>query len=212
MGIQTDGTEITKLEEIASNSGSHIVVGAPTLGEKGELYNSALLIGPKGYIGRYDKYFLVNFLPFEEKIHFHEGKGLPVFDTPLGRIGMLVCYDIFFPEISTALAMQGADILICISASPTLSRRFFETVIPVRAIENTVFFLYDNLIGIEERLTFWGGARVVSPKGFELAKGEYFKEQSVRAILDMREIPIARAGRPVLRDKRSELFEFLRGL
>jgi len=212
LGIKENGVEIQRLEKIANSAESHIIVGAPVIGEKGELFNSSLLIGPDGYIGRYDKLYLPTFLPFEEKIFFHEGKGLPVFDTEIGRLGMLICYDIFFSEVAEGLAMQGAEIIVNISASPTISRKFFETLIPARAVENTVFYLYNNLVGTEERLTFWGGSTVVNPKGFIISKGEYFKEQAVRATLDMREIQSARLGRPVLRDKRGEVFDILRGL
>jgi len=212
LAVIRDGPEIQKLEEIAMDTGSHIIVGAPFKNDRNELYNSSLLIGPEGYIGRYDKWQLVNFLPFDEKRYFFSGKDLPVFKTEVGTIGLLICYDVFFPELTTALTMKGADILVSISATPAFSRKFFEIVVPARAVENTVFFLFNNLTGTEERLTFWGGASIHTPRGFQLAKGEYFKEQAVRGTLDFRELSIARKGRTVIRDKRAKIFRILKEL
>ena len=144
LAITMDGPEVKRLEKIASQSGSHIIVGGPVQGDRFDYYNSSLLIGPDGYIGRYDKWHLVNFLPFDEKRYFFKGTKLPVFETELGTIGLIICYDIFFPELCTALTMQGADIIVSISASPTFSRKFFEIVAPARAVENTVFFIFNN--------------------------------------------------------------------
>lgn len=212
LAVQEDGPELAKLQHIAAEHEKHIIVGAPFFDERDFLHNASLFVGPAGLIGNYFKWFFPNFLPFDEKRYFKAGTELPVFDTPLGRIGLQICYDVFFPELTTILALKGADIIVNISAAPTMSRYFFETVIPARATENTVFFLYDNLTGTDERLTFWGGASVHSPKGFQVAKGEYFKEQVVRSTLDFREIAIARSGRTVLRDKRADAFSMLDGL
>ena len=212
LAIRRDGPEIAALERIAAENGKHIILGAPYYDDRDFLHNASILSGPDGFIGRYFKWFFPNFLPFDEKRYFKAGTETPVFDTPLGKIGLQVCYDVFFPELSTILALKGADIIVNISAAPTMSRYFFETVIPARAMENTVFYLYVNLTGTDERLTFWGGASAHSPKGFEIAKGEYFTDQVVRAKLDFREVAIARSGRTVLRDKRAEAFHQLNDL
>jgi len=212
LAIREGGAELRRIEEIAAAHQKHIIFGAPFLDERNVLYNAAFFVGPEGYIGNYCKWFFPNFLPFDEKRYFKGGTELPVFDTPLGKIGLLICYDVFFPELTSILTLKGADIIVCISAAPTTSRYFFESVFPARAIENTIFFLYDNLTGTDERLTFWGGASVHSPKGFQIAKGDYFTDQVVRTTLDLRELPIARAGRTVLRDKRADAFAILNEL
>lgn len=212
LAIRRDGPEIRKLEEIAARNGKHIIVGAPYFDDRDFLHNASILIGPDGFIGRFFKWFFPNFLPFDEKRYFKAGTETPVFDTPLGKIGLIVCYDVFFPELCTILTLKGADIIVCISAAPTMSRYFFETVAPARATENTVFFLYNNLTGTDERLTFWGGASIHSPKGFLLAQGEYYKDQTIRAELDFRELAISRSGRTVIRDKRAEAFRQLNEL
>ena len=78
-----------------------------------QLFDSAVLVGPGGFIGKYRKAHLWN----REKLWFTPGNlGFPVFDTPIGRIGLLICWDIWFPEVPRLLSLQGADI-IC-SQSP----------------------------------------------------------------------------------------------
>lgn len=212
LAVRRDGPEITELEQIAAGTGKHLILGAPYLDHRDRLYNAAFLIGPEGFIGHSFKWYLPNFLPFDEKRYFHGGRDTQVFETPMGTIGLQVCYDLFFPELCTLLAMKGADIVVNISASPSISRPYFETIIPARATENTVFFLYCNLTGTDERLTFWGGASAHSPTGSLLAKGEYFTDQVVRCELDLRELEVARSNRPVLRDKRARVFRQLHDL
>ena len=70
--------------------------------------------------------------------------------------------------------------LACISASPSTTRIFFEKVIVARAIENTIFFTYTNLVGTELNMVFWGGNNAIGPRGDEKAKGRYFEEEVVK--------------------------------
>jgi len=90
------------------------VVGGLLEKEGDTLYNSAFLVGP-GVLGRYRKTHLWD----KEKLRYEPGRELPVFDTPLGRIGVLICYDIWFPEAARTLALKGAQILCAPSNAPT---------------------------------------------------------------------------------------------
>jgi predicted amidohydrolase len=149
---------------------------------------------------------LANFGPFEEHLYFGTGSELPVFKTEFGKLGMLICFDCFLPELSKIYTLKGADMLVCISASPSTTRVFFEKIIVARAIENTVFFTYTNLVGTELNMVYWGGNTVVGPRGDIKAKGEYFKEGIVTCDIDLKELITAREFRPTLRDTRMELF------
>ncbi len=209
-----DGESVKKVIGIAKEQDTHIIFGMPELGQKvrGLVFNSAVLVSPDERVERYRKMHLVNFGPFEEYHYFAPGNELPVFETPLGKIGMLICYDVFFPELSKILALKGADMLVCISASPSATRVFFEKVMVARAIENAIFFVYTNLVGTELNMTFWGGDTVIGPRGDVEVKGEYFKEDIVKCDINLEDLSIAREFRPTIRDTRIELFSELQRL
>lgn len=206
-----NGLSIKKLKSVAKKRNAYIVFGMPTLDEKvkGLIHNSAVLIHPNGKVDKYNKWFLPTFGPFEEKIFFDQGEELPIIKTKFGKIGLIVCYDIFFPELCKAYSMQGADIIICLSATPSVNRKYFETLIPARAIENTVFFVYVNIVGNQDDLVFFGGAQIYDPLGAQIVKAPYFKESIKIAELDLKKIKMARANRPVIRDIRPEIYQDL---
>jgi len=206
-----NGPSIKYMKKIAKENKCYIVFGMPLKDEKivGLLNNAAILVHPDGKVNSYNKWFLPTFGPFEEKIFFDEGEELNVFDTKFGKIGLLVCYDLFFPELSKALTMLGADIIIYISATPSITRKYFETLMPARAVENTTFIVYVNLVGTQEDLVFWGGSQIYDPLGNLLVKAPYFKESIVTCDLNLRQLKKARANRPVIRDIRPEIFQDL---
>ena len=125
------------------------------------------------------------------------------------RFGLTICYDIFFPELTKAYALSGADAVVCISASPSMTRKFFEKVMVARAIENTIFFAYSNMVGFDSRMNFWGGAALIGPTGSRLAKGPYYSESSVKGKLDHHSLKLSRKHRPTIRDTRGDLLERL---
>ena len=205
------GYSINYMKKIAKEKKCYIVFGMPLKDEKveGLIYNSAILIHPNGIVDHYNKRFLITFGPFEEKFFFDEGEESNVFKTKFGKIGLFICYDLFFPEITKALSLQGADILICISASPSTTRKYFETLLPARAIENTAFLVYTNIVGAQEDLILWGGSQIYGPLGNLLIKAPYFKESIITYDIDLKQLKIARENRPVLRDIRPEIYQDL---
>lgn len=206
------GSSIHSLEEIAKKENIHIVFGMPEKSKKANavLYNTAVLLGPDGLIGKYRKMHLPTHSVFEEKRYFRLGYEAPVFETELGKMGLTICYDMFFPEISRLLRLKGSQLIICISASPAVRSRFFEVFTAARALENTVFLVYVNLVGVENGLQFWGGSRIIAPDGSILAKAKYDEEDLVIGTMDYADLERAEAFVPTLRDLRPELFNFLR--
>ena len=200
-----NGESIKEMKEVAKQKDTYIIFGMPLEERKGIVYNAAILIKPDG-IGIYKKNFLANFGPFEEKFYFKEGDDIPIFKTKFGMIGICICYDIFFPEIIKAMVLKGADIIACISASPSTTRQYFESVFPARAIENTSFLVYSNIVGEEENLIFWGGSQIYGPKGDLLAKAEYFKEDIAIYDVDFSLLKEARIARPTLRNTKANIF------
>ena len=203
-----NGPSIKEIKNIAQQNKCYIVFGMPLKNDKvkGLNYNSAVLVHPNGKIDTYNKWFLPTFGPFEEKIFYDEGNDLTLCSTKYGKIGLIVCYDLFFPELCKAYSQMGADMIICISASPSITRKYFETLLPARAIENTTFMIYSNIVGNQEELVFWGGSQVYDPLSNLIVKGKYFKENIVTCKIDLEKIKIARANRPVLRDIRSDIY------
>jgi len=206
-----DGSSIQHLKKIAKTNQCYLIFGMPLKDSTvdGLLYNAAVLIHPDGTVDAYKKWFLPTSGPFEEKIFFDQGEELPVFTTAFGKIGLLICYDLNFPEIAKALTLQGADLHICISASPSTTRAYFETLLPARALENTVFLAYVNLTGNQEDLVYWGGSQVYDPLGTLLKKAPYFKESIITCDVNLALLEPARARRPVLRDIRPEIYQDL---
>ena len=192
-----------KIEALASKHEIHIATGIVEKSGKA-LFNSAIMIGPEGYIGHYRKQFLPNFGPFEEKMFFGEGNETPVFDTPFGKIGIQICYDIFFPETSMGLALNGADLILNLSASPTTSRPLFHRVLPARAIETTCFYAYSNNVGTQGSLTFAGESVVIDPRGKTIAEISSFEEGVIVCELDFEKLSTFREARPVLRDSKKK--------
>ena len=200
------------IERIAKKAGMHIVFGMPELSGKAQatLYNTATLVGPEGFIGKYRKMYLPTHSVFEEKRYFRAGYQTAVFDTKLGKIGLIICYDIFFPEVTRLTRLRGAQLIICISASPGVRRTFFETLTAARAIENTAFLAYVNLAGIEDGLQFWGGSRLIGPNGKVLVQAKYDEEDFVVGEVNYTDIRSVETFVPVLKDLRPELFDKLK--
>jgi len=208
------GPTTEKIEKIAKKENLYTIYGMPEFSEKGKaiLYNTAVLIGPEGYVGKYRKMHLPTHSVFEEKRYFRLGYQTPVFETSIGKLGIIICYDIFFPEVTRALRLQGAKFIICISASPAVRKKFFETLTAARAIENTCFLAYVNLVGIENGLQFWGGSRLISPSGTIITQSKYNDEDISYGHVNYENLKPIEAFVPTLRDLRPELYTSLKEL
>jgi predicted amidohydrolase len=205
------GPSTRKVESFAKEHGVHIIFGMPEESEvKGVIHNTAVFVGPKGLIGRYRKIHLPTHSVFEERRYYRPGQEVPVFKTALGTIGLSICYDLYFPELTRLQALQGAQLIVCISASPGLRRRFFEGFCLSRAMENAVYLAYVNRVGIEEGLQFWGGSRVIAPNGSVLAQCKYDVEEFQICKVDLDEVSRARAFIPTIKDLEPGLFDQLR--
>src|SRR5256712_10779047 len=143
------GPSTKKIEKIAREHGVYIVYGMPEEGKaKGVVHNTSVFIGPKRIIGKYRKVYLPTHTVFEERRYYKPGHDAPVFETPVGRIGLTICYDLYFPELTRLLTLAGAEMVISISASPSLRRRFFEGFCLSRAMENALYLVYVNRVGL----------------------------------------------------------------
>lgn len=178
-----DGETTEFLINLSREKGMYIVAGLPERdGEK--FYNSAVLTGPEGFIGTYRKTHLF----FEEKIFFSPGdSGFQVWDTPIGRIGIMICFDWFFPESARTLALKGAEVI----AHPSnLVLPYCPQSMPIRCLENRVYAVTANRIGTEQRkkgdpLTFIGQSQITSPKAEILVRAGCDEEVLMTADIDL---------------------------
>jgi predicted amidohydrolase len=164
------GVFVEFLESLCQRHRCHIVSG---LNERdgAHLYNSAVLVGPHGYMGRYRKLHLF----MNEKDYFQPGDGgLPVFDIGACRVGMLVCFDWQFPEVWRILALKRADV-ICHPSNlvlPGLAQR----AVPIHALINRVYTVTANRVGREGDLTFTGRSTIADPTGEVLLQASATEE------------------------------------
>ena len=165
------GPAVTAWCALAAQRGLHIVAG---LCERagGALYNSAVAIGPGGVLGRFRKVHLWD----QENRFFESGDlGFPVLDLPFGRMGMLICYDGWFPESYRACALQGADI-VCVPTNwvpmpgqPAGCDVMANTLVMAGAHSNGLFVIAADRVGTERGQAFLGCSLIVGPDGFPLA-------------------------------------------
>lgn len=210
--------------ELAAALGIYIIWGMPEKSVEGVLYNAAALVGPEGFIGKWRK----NTLPghasdtsgpgaFPDRKYFKPGEHAPIYETAIGKIGLLICYDIWFPELARLLTLKGADLIVGISGSPLPERDIFEPIVKARAAENAINFIYTNLVGTEGNTTYWGGGFIVSagdpernvPGSPILCKAPYVGESLTFAELDPDAARKIRPAFPVIRDLTTHMYEEL---
>jgi predicted amidohydrolase len=157
------GPSVNLIAQRANEYGVYIAFGMVTK-ERVEsvLYNSAVLVGPDGELLEvYNKIHLRG----EERMAFREGYKLPVIETEVGNIGMMIGYDLAFPEVARSLVLDGADILCVMSNWEASAIDEWKTYLRARAYENAVFVVGANRVGEDVTITFGGESMVVGPRG-----------------------------------------------
>jgi predicted amidohydrolase len=175
------GPSTTALEDACSRLGTHVVCGL--LERDGDtIHNSCVLVGPDGLIGSYRKSHLP-FLGVDRYVR--AGDELPVFDTTIGRIGLEICYDLRFPEVTRSLALAGAEIVCLPTNWPLAAAQNAELLAPARAFENRIFLLVANRVGRERTAEFCGRSQIVAPDGTRLAETDATSEALLVAEIDV---------------------------
>ena len=156
-----DGPYCQALALMSREHGIHLGAGLTERGPDGQVYNSAVLFDPEGrLIGHYRK----QFLPAQDQHWFSVGDlGNPVIETPLGRIGLLVCFDGRIPEVARCLAAQGAEIILDMANFFVMGQA--DLFVPARAMENGVWILAATKAGVERSIYYPGGSLIVAPTG-----------------------------------------------
>lgn len=185
-----------------------------------KLFDSAVLVGPAGFIGVYRKAHLWN----QEKLWFSPGDlGFPVFETPIGRIGLLICWDIWFPEVPRLLSQQGADIICSLNnwvwTPPPLfdeAGRCMASYLTMTAAHvNNVVIAAANRIGTDKGERFLGCSLIAGTNGWPLGEVACAEEQTILyADVDLgatRSAPIWNPLNDLHRDRRCDLYDPMLG-
>ncbi len=166
--ITTAGPELRELADASARLNIHSVVGYLER-EGDDVYNSVALIGPGEVIGSYRKIHLPC-LAADRFVTQGDYEEPPVFETPVGRIGLAICYDLRFPESARSLALAGAEIIAQPTNSVSESSILFDHFSTVRAAENRVFIAFANRPDTERELAFVGRSQILSPAGERLVE------------------------------------------
>jgi beta-ureidopropionase len=208
-----DGPTVSRMREVAREHGIVLVVPWYEEEQPGVYYNTACVIERDGTIlGKYRKTHIPHVGPcFWEKFYFKPGNlGYPVFDTSVGRIGLIICYDRHFPEVARELGIKGAELVFNPSATvESLSRYLWELEQPAHAVANGFWMAASNRVGVEAPLNpakFYGSSYFCNPRGKIIAQASDSEDEVLVADLDLDEIREVRNTWQFFRDRRPETY------
>lgn len=204
------GDEIESLVSLCRERGVSVIVG---LGMRDRVMpavirNSALLITPSGIVGTYTKVHQWH----NEKLYFTRGEVIDSFDAVGTRVGMQICYDSRFPEVTRILAEKGASIVVSSWASfgpadkPVADEELFVHRGYARAVENGIFFLSCNRAGLHGDFRFWGRSCVIAPDGKVIGRLDHDREDVLRVQIDLDEVTRYRSRVGVWADYAPEIY------
>jgi predicted amidohydrolase len=202
-----DSPEISRLLELSRQIS--IAVGFVEVTSDYCFYNSALYLEDGAIRHLHRKVYLPTYGLFDEQRYLARGEQFRAFDTKLGRMGILICEDMWHLSASYVLAMDGATTLICLSSSPgrgvegeTLgSAAAWQKLTATTALFLNCRVLYCNRTGYEDGVNFWGGSEYVAPSGESLVRGKLLEEDNVSAKVDEGTLRRERIFSPMLRDE-----------
>ena len=208
-----DGPTVSRMREVAREHGIVLIVPWYEEEQPGVYYNTACVIERDGTIvGKYRKTHIPHVGPcFWEKFYFKPGNlGYPVWETSVGRLGLIICYDRHFPEVARELGLKGAELVFNPSATvQSLSRYLWELEQPAHAVANGFWIAASNRVGIEAPLNehmFYGSSYFCSPRGKIIAQASERDDEVLVADLDLDEIREVRNTWQFFRDRRPETY------
>jgi beta-ureidopropionase len=212
------GPTIDRMGELAQETEAVLICPIFERTPEGKYFNSAAVVGPEGrVIGKYRKASI----PFmdrarsseprgNEKFYFEPGDlGFPTFETPFGRIGILICYDRHFPEAARVLGLNGAEIVFVPTVTSMMTRYLWEIELRAHAVTNVYYVCGVNKVGTDiggsSRVHF-GSSVIINPRGEILAQAGDRNEEVVVADVDLSVLPELREMWGYYRDRRPDLY------
>ncbi len=180
------------------------IAGTLPQAEGTSVFNTLYFIDRDGrMLGEYQKLHL--FRLTNEHEYYTPGNRAVVLDTGLGRVGLMICYDLRFPELARGLFLDGAKILIVSAQWPWSRRRHWQTLIQARAIENQAYCICSNRTGTDGELQFSGLSAIVDPLGQVLAEAGH-EPGTITADIDMGCVENFRNTIPIAKDRRKDVY------
>ncbi len=208
VALSLDSPEIARLKELSRHIS--IAVGFVEVSSDYRFFNASLYLENGDIRHLHRKVYLPTYGLFDEQRYLAQGERFRAFDTRFGRMGLLVCEDMWHLSAPYILAMDGATTLICLSSSPgrglTDEESLGSTVAWQKLTAITAMFLncrvfYCNRVGYEDGVNFWGGSEVVDPSGAVIARCKTFEEDFVVAAIEEGALRRERIFSPMMRDE-----------
>lgn len=198
---------VNELQKIARENSITIVAGLSER-EGDSIFNSQVLVDSKGEVlAKYRKTHLVTAAPLDERVCFSPGNEFVTSKLGDFNVGLSICYDLRFPEMSRALVVKhGANVIVNSSAWPVVRAEHLRILAVARAVENQSYFIVANRIGTDDGVTLCGGSLIVDPGGKILAVGAPDREELIEAEISDDVIDEVRNRVPAFAHRRPELY------
>ncbi|WP_085993918.1 carbon-nitrogen family hydrolase [Oceanobacillus senegalensis] len=194
------------LQDLAKTYEINIIGGSFANKKDGAFYNTSIVVNRSGeVVYTYDKAHLVPMLD-EPKYLTGGKKKAEVFELDGVKMGIIICYDLRFPELARSLALDGAQILYVVAEWPTVRKEHWKALQIARAIENQFYVVSCNQMGEYDGEDFAGTSMVINPWGDILKVGSENKEETVVASLSLEKVPQIRKDVPIFSSRRPELY------
>lgn len=188
------GSRTGRIQRACQETGLVVVVGTIERIDPARYFNAAVVLGPAGVLGLYRKTHLPGF-GVDRLMTAGNTLGEPI-DTPVGRCGVLICYDLYFPEPSRVLALNGSQLILLPSAWSKQSTYYPDFIARTRSAENGVYVIAADLVGREGALQYLGRSIIAGPNGQVLAEAGGSAEEIIVADVE-----------PALSDRKERIYE-----
>ncbi|WP_062049368.1 carbon-nitrogen family hydrolase [Bacillus sp. JCM 19034] len=195
------------LAELAKKHNVNIIAGSIVVKEEGEFFNRALVYNRQGEnVYHYDKIHLVPMLKEDEYLTGGK-KRANVFELDGHKMAVIICYDLRFPELARAVALEGAELLVVVAEWPLAREQHWNTLLKARAIENQLFVVSSNRVGTYDGVEFAGQSQIINPWGELIEYGSIEREETLLAILSLEEVQRIRKEVPVFSSRVPSLYK-----
>lgn len=195
------------LSELAKTHDINIIGGSIGNKRGDKFYNTSLVFNRSGrLVYEYDKIHLV---PMLNEHHYLTGgkKRAQIFELDNIKMGLIICYDLRFPELARKLALEGAQVLHIVAEWPSARSEHWKYLQIARAIENQLFVVSCNIVGSNDDTKFAGASMIIDPWGETIAVGDSNKAETITARLDLTVVPKIREDVPVFSSRVPEMYD-----